>query len=70
MVDALVLAELARGPRVRWRFSSAHRALRRLERDGLVASAPLRGARRGQRRYRLTRAGEEALAAVILAGRA
>jgi predicted ArsR family transcriptional regulator len=46
---------------------AVHRALRRLERDGLVRSAPLSGAPRGKRLYRLTRAGEEALAVSHLA---
>jgi DNA-binding PadR family transcriptional regulator len=66
MIDALVLAELARAPQTRWRFSAAYRALRRLERDGLVTSAPLRGTKRGRRLYRLTQAGAEALAVARL----
>jgi DNA-binding MarR family transcriptional regulator len=73
-VDALVLAALDRGAetaRALFRGAAAgalvHRALRRLEREGLVRSVPLRHARGRQRLYRLTGSGEEALALSRLA---
>jgi DNA-binding PadR family transcriptional regulator len=68
--DGLVLKALADGAASGRAISAAvgrgvpvHRTLRRLEREGLVRSAPLPCARRRQRLYRLTRSGEEALAA-------
>jgi DNA-binding PadR family transcriptional regulator len=68
--DGLVLKALARGAATGRAISSAagrgvlvHRTLRRLEDEGLVHSDPLPRASRRQRRYRLTRSGEEALAA-------
>jgi DNA-binding HxlR family transcriptional regulator len=75
-VDGLVLAALDRGAAT-WRAvcrgagpgRAVHRALRRLERDGLVRSAPLPRARGPQRMYRLTGTGEEALAVSRLAAR-
>jgi DNA-binding PadR family transcriptional regulator len=70
MVDGLVLTALEHGATTGRGISTrmgrgvaVHRALRRLERDGLVRSSQLPRARRRQRLYRLTRAGEEALAA-------
>ena len=69
-LDGLVLKALDEGATTGRAISAAagrgvavHRTLRRFERDGLVRSAPLPGAKRRQRAYRLTRAGEEALAA-------
>jgi DNA-binding PadR family transcriptional regulator len=69
-VDGLVLKAMADGASTGRAISGAvgrgvavHRTLRRLEREGLVRSAPLRGANRLQRGYRLTRSGEVALAA-------
>jgi DNA-binding PadR family transcriptional regulator len=69
-VDGLVLKALADGAATGRAISAAagrgipvHRTLRRFERDGLVRSAPLPRAKRRQRLYRLTRSGEEALAA-------
>jgi DNA-binding PadR family transcriptional regulator len=72
MVDELVLAELRRAPAHGYAVSNAlerrgsstarssvHRALRRLERDGLVSGKWQDGRRR--RVYRITRAGAEAL---------
>jgi DNA-binding PadR family transcriptional regulator len=69
VVDALVLAALERGvasgravSRTAGPGVAVHRALRRLERDGLVRSGALPRARGRQRLYRLTGRGEEALA--------
>ena len=69
-VDGLVLKALADGAATGRAISAAvgrgvavHRIVRRLEREGLVRSSPLPRAGRRQRRYRLTRTGEEALAA-------
>jgi DNA-binding PadR family transcriptional regulator len=68
--DGLVLKALAEGAASGRAISSAvgrgvhvHRTLRRLEREGLVRSGALPRAKRRQRLYRLTQAGEEALAA-------
>jgi DNA-binding HxlR family transcriptional regulator len=70
VADGLVLTGLDRGAATGRAISSQagrgvtiHCTLRRLERDGLVRSVPVRGARRPQRLYRLTAAGEEALLA-------
>jgi DNA-binding PadR family transcriptional regulator len=69
-VDGLVLKALATGAATGRSISAAvgpgvavHRTLRRLERERLVRSSPLPRAKRRQRLYRLTRSGEEALAA-------
>ena len=69
-IDGLVLKALAEGASSGRSLSAAvgpgvsvHRTLRRLEREGLVRSAPLPRAKRRQLLYRLTRSGEEALAA-------
>jgi DNA-binding PadR family transcriptional regulator len=72
MVDRLILEELRHAPahgcaisralarrELRVARSSTHTALRRLERDGVVAGSWQDGRRR--RVYRLTRAGDEAL---------
>jgi DNA-binding PadR family transcriptional regulator len=68
-VDGLVLTALASGAATGRAISATagrgiavHRALRRLEREGLVRSARLSHANRRQRLYRLTGSGEEALA--------
>jgi DNA-binding PadR family transcriptional regulator len=68
-VTELVLAALERGAssgrglsRTAGPGRAVHRSLRSLERDGLVGSTQLRRARGGQRLYRLTGSGAEALA--------
>jgi DNA-binding PadR family transcriptional regulator len=69
-LDGLVLAALDAHGRATGRAISRaagkgvllYPTLRRLERDGLVSSVPLVRSTRRQRLYRLTRAGEEAMA--------
>ena len=74
-VDVLVLAALAdRRPTTGRGLAHALRAriypaLRRLERDELIASTPLPESTRRQRLYRLTDGGAEALAVSRLAAR-
>jgi chromosome segregation and condensation protein ScpB len=70
VADGLVLKALADGAATGRSISAAagrgvlvHRTLRRLEREGLVHSAPLPRSTRRSRLYGLTRSGEEALAA-------
>lgn len=73
-LDGAILAALARygpatGRGLRSRVGArapVHPALRRLERERLVTSRPLSSSTRRTRLYRLTRRGQEALAAVRL----
>jgi DNA-binding PadR family transcriptional regulator len=74
LLDRAVLTALAQhgpttGRGVKRRLGAAppvHPVLRRLERERLVTSLPLTGSTRHARLYRITRGGQEALAALRL----